>query len=55
MAFAKDLVKVDHEGETMSKVGWVDLKHDTPSENFLDIYIGSVKKVTQYLGNLREK
>lgn len=55
MAFARDLVKVNHEGVTMSKAGWVELGEETPSENFIDIYIEGFKKVTQYLGKLRTK
>ena len=53
MAFAQDFVKVDHDGVTMSKAGWIELKEDTPSENLLDIYTEGFKKVNQYLVKLR--
>ena len=55
MAFVKDLMKANQEGETMSKAGWIDLTQETPTEDYIDIYIGSFKKFTQYLGNLRAK
>ena len=45
MAFAKDLVKYDSEGDTMSKSGWVvDLTKDSLVENLIDVYIGCFKK-----------
>ena len=54
-AFASNLVKVAHDGATMSKAGWIEITMDTPSENFLDLFIESFKSVTQYLGKLRAK
>ena len=48
IAFAKDLVKVDQEGETMSKAGWVELTKDTPTETFIIIYIGSFKNSLKF-------
>ena len=50
MVFAWSLVKVVHDGVTMPKAGWVEPKEDTPSENLLDLFIESFKKVTQYSG-----
>ena len=53
MAFAKDLVKDDNEGDTMSKSKWVvDLIEDSLVEKFIDVYIGCFKKFTQHLGSL---
>ena len=42
-------------GTTMSKAGWIEITKNTPSENFLDLFIESFKSVTQYLGKLRTK
>lgn len=39
----------------MSKAGWIEITKDTPSENFLDLFIERFKSVTQYLGKLRAK
>ena len=56
MAFAKNLVKYDNEGDTMSKSGWVvDFTKDSRVENLKDVYIGCFKKVTQHLGSLRAR
>ena len=55
MAFASNLVKIDHDGATMSKAGWIEITEDTPSEDFIDLFIESFKSVTQYLGKLRTK
>ena len=39
----------------MVKAGWIEIKEDTPSEKFIDMYIEGFKKVTQYLTKLRTK
>ena len=52
--FLSNLVKVDHEGLTMSKAGWVELKEDTPSEDFIDMFIEGFSKVTRHLGKIKK-
>ena len=47
MAFAKEQVKVDHEGETVWKARWVDLTQETLTDDYIDIHIGSFKKFTK--------
>ena len=55
MAFAHDLLKVSDSEITMAKVGWVQIKEDTPMETFIDLYIEGFRKVSQYLTKLRAK
>ncbi|MCO5614410.1 hypothetical protein L7F22_068691 [Adiantum nelumboides] len=53
MAFAWESLKERSDGETMIKVGWIEIKEDTPSENLMDMFTEGFKKVIQYLANLK--
>ncbi len=53
MAFTRESMKVINDGETMVKVGWPEINEETPSEDFIDIYIEGFKKVSQNLMKMR--